>query len=452
LAEMRRVAAEQGLTDMGDIEGRYRSVLGSLGDDFDDFVGTLDGELQEVVQQAVTAGQAFNVMSGATERLNLQFDASAAGAYETASAMAQAAGGVDQLASVQQGYYQAVYSEAERLSHSQSDLVAQLNSITDAAPSTTDELRAMVEAQDLNTEAGRELALQLMQLAPAFAQTTEAVEQAIGGQYQAVLDRAADADGLAYWSQQVMSGALTLEQALASIANSTEAVATVERAITDAYQSSLDRAPEASGLSYWVSEVMSGSLSLEEALGAIANSTEAAASALDNFNVEEIFRGVSDDLDRFRQTLIVDQLEGPEEQYNYFKEQAEGMARLVGQLTDPDAIANAANQATQFATRAYGALDDSQQGEMGSDFLDFVSGLEVRTRESLEDAERRSAAITAEAVGKAVEQEMGRIADAIIESLADSDEKDKAIIDAIQTAMSRSGNRYRPSYSNEVNA
>lgn len=225
LDAMRQAAADADLTDMVSLEDRYRAVLGSLGEEFDAYVDTLDGDLGEIVQQAVTAGQAFNVMSDAAERLNLQFDASATGAYETAAALAEAAGGIDQLASVQQGYYQAVTTEAERLSWSYSELTQSLSEHVDAIPRSVEEYRNLVEGLDLSTESGRELYLVLTQLAPAFAESVQAIEQAITGAYQEHLGRAPEIEGFEYWVDRVQSGALSLIDAIEYIANSTEAAA-----------------------------------------------------------------------------------------------------------------------------------------------------------------------------------------------------------------------------------
>lgn len=364
------------------------------------YAGEGENKITGAVVAMTKAAEAAEVLSHGADHLGLQFDATASGAIHAASNLQSMAGGVQNLAAMQDAYYQNFYSASEKATNSFAGVYDALAEVTDKVPETKAEFRDLVEAQNLNTEAGMETYVALMKLAPAWSQMAASLDDVLSLAYQDILGREIDASGYEYYTEQIESGAITLEEAFAQI----------------------------------------------------KNSAEAAAVDLDNLDIDGIFRGVSDNLDQFRQTLIVDQLEGPEEEYSYFKEQAEGTARLAGQLTDPDAIANAANQATQFATRAYGTLDDSQQGEMGGKFLDFVSGLEGQTRESLEDAERRSAAITAESVGKAVEQEMGRIAEAIIESLADSGEKDKAIIDAVQAAMSRNGNRYRPSYSNEVNA
>ncbi|MCL7931702.1 phage tail length tape measure family protein, partial [Halomonas sp. ATCHA] len=184
---------------------RPRAALEELGGMFGEFVNSIDGGIEQVVQQAQVAQQAHSVLAGGMERLNLQFDVAGAGAYEAAGNLAQIAGGVENLAAINQGYYQATYTETERLSRSQADLRETLAGVTDQVPKTVGELRALVEAQNLNDTATGELAVRLMKLAPALKQTNDAVRQAIEEQYQESLGRAPDTAGIDYWFNQVAS-------------------------------------------------------------------------------------------------------------------------------------------------------------------------------------------------------------------------------------------------------
>ncbi|MCD1588154.1 DUF4214 domain-containing protein [Halomonas sp. IOP_14] len=202
---------------------RPRAALEALGGTFGEFVRGLEGGIESVVQQALVAQQTHTLLSGGMERLNLQFHATAAGAYESANGLAQYVGGVENMTAINDAYYNAAFSETERLSNSQQDLLQSFSSVTDEAPRTVAELRAIVEAQQLNGEASQQLAYDLMALAPALKETNAAVRQAIEQQYQDVLGRAPDTSGLDYWFDVVASGSLTLEDALSSIANSAEA-------------------------------------------------------------------------------------------------------------------------------------------------------------------------------------------------------------------------------------
>lgn len=168
----------------------------------------------DAITRMTNAAMAADLLASASQGLNLQFDVTAAGAVNAAGSLAEMVGGVQNLTAIQQGYYQAAYSETERLSLSQAELRESLSSVTDQVPTTVGELRALVEAQSLNDAAAGELAVRLMELAPALKQTNDAVRDAIEQQYQESLGRAPDAAGMDYWFNQVASGALTLEAAL----------------------------------------------------------------------------------------------------------------------------------------------------------------------------------------------------------------------------------------------
>jgi len=88
------------------------------------------------------------------------------------------------------------------------------------------------------------------------------VEQTIAEQIQAIyiglLGRAADLEGLLYWQAEITAGLLTIEQLRANIVNEQaeylEGMGTLSRTevVTLLYQNLFGRAPEASGLEYWV--------------------------------------------------------------------------------------------------------------------------------------------------------------------------------------------------------
>ncbi|NVF16223.1 DUF4214 domain-containing protein [Vreelandella maris] len=226
--QIENIGAQMAAAVAADMNAEFRAALES---------GT---DIEAATQSILTAAQAVEFLGAGADRLALQFDATAAGALEAAGNLAQIAGGIDNLNVINQGYYEAAYSETERLSRSQAELRASLAGITDQVPTTVAELRAMVEAQNLNDAAAGELAVRLMQLAPALKQANDAVRQSIEEQYQDELGRAPEAEGLNYWFNQVASGALTLEGALWNIAHSAEAAAgTVSEAASEMQAGSL---------------------------------------------------------------------------------------------------------------------------------------------------------------------------------------------------------------------
>lgn len=78
--------------------------------------------------------------------------------------------------------------------------------------------------------------------------------------YTTFLDRDADSDGLDYWSNQVATGALSLDQAKLAIATSAEAKEKdpVKSATASLYGQVLNRAPDEEGLNYFSDEIKTG--------------------------------------------------------------------------------------------------------------------------------------------------------------------------------------------------
>jgi hypothetical protein len=93
--------------------------------------------------------------------------------------LVQLLGGVDAAGSALQAFYGAFYSDAERTASATRLLTKQLQGLgVDALPSSLEQYRELVEAQDLNTSAGQAMFASLIQLAPAFAEVTNAMAAA----------------------------------------------------------------------------------------------------------------------------------------------------------------------------------------------------------------------------------------------------------------------------------
>lgn len=218
------------------LERLGEQVGGAVMGDIIDEVNRHDaaGDISTAVNAMAAAANAALVMRDASERLNLQFDITADGAIHVASALQSQAGGLENLIAIQQAYYQTAFSESERLAHQQEDLNAQFAALNVEMPESVEQIRQMIEAQDMNTKAGAQLAYELMALTPAFNELTNAmarqnqaiwdnIQSSLEGEYQNTLGRNANADDLYYWMTQIESGAVSLDQALAQIRNSLEA-------------------------------------------------------------------------------------------------------------------------------------------------------------------------------------------------------------------------------------
>lgn len=227
---------ESAITDSASADAAndlFRSLsLENLGDDLgggieadietalSDVTGaSLDGILSSLEQNVV----AFQALSPVVDKLNLDFDDMARGALSASGEIAEMSGGAENLAAMQSAYYDSYYSATEKAANSFSDVYDALSDVTDEVPESTSGLRDLIEAQDLNTEAGREAYAQLLQLAPAWSQVSGSLEDVFTSIYKDILGRKPDDGGLTYWIDQVESGTISLSDAMREIQGSAEA-------------------------------------------------------------------------------------------------------------------------------------------------------------------------------------------------------------------------------------
>ena len=133
---------------------------------------------EEITQRFVTANAAMQTLNAVAERLNLQWDSGAEGALRYADAIANQVGGVQQLAALQESYYQQYFTDAERTANLQADLTSTLGQLGMTLPETRDGFRALVEAQDLSTEAGQRNYAALLQVSGAFSELVPVTQEA----------------------------------------------------------------------------------------------------------------------------------------------------------------------------------------------------------------------------------------------------------------------------------
>ena len=159
---------------------RPQAALEHIGGRFGDFVRSLEGGIEEVAATALIARDALALLESSQDRLNLTFESAADRAYSASFAIAELAGGLDNLSALQSSYYQAFFTEAERAAHLQADLTQAMAEMGMRLPATRDGFRALVEAQDLNSEAGQRNYVALLQLAGGFDQLQTQLES-LGG-------------------------------------------------------------------------------------------------------------------------------------------------------------------------------------------------------------------------------------------------------------------------------
>lgn len=116
-----------------------------------------------------TVNAAFEILG------NTMYDSSLAGA-DLASQLVDLFGGLDAFTQATSSYYDAFYSDAEKTAKATSQVSEALLDLNYAMPSTKEQFRAIVDAQDLTTASGRETYASLIKLSGAFSQVTDAAE------------------------------------------------------------------------------------------------------------------------------------------------------------------------------------------------------------------------------------------------------------------------------------
>lgn len=182
------------------LEGIARGIGGTLLADIEAEIGKqVDAEGINAAIRSMTQGaSAASLLADSADRLNLTFDVTAERAIHAANNIQEMVGGVDRLASLQSSYYQAFFTDAERAANLQDDLTQSLRAVGMELPATRDGFRALVEAQDLNTVAGRENYATLLQLAGGFDQ----LKQMMGEVNDVAVETAMDLSGVeSAWKQ-----------------------------------------------------------------------------------------------------------------------------------------------------------------------------------------------------------------------------------------------------------
>lgn len=164
-----------------DQDAALQAVQDAIANVGDAFAGMIPG-LAEVMQEGEGATDALTRLSSAltavnamTDTLGLSFVAVGIKGADMASQLASAFGGLDAMATAQAAYFQNFYSEAERAATKTRQATEALAALGGVMPVTRDQYRAMVEAQDLTTDAGRNLFAALVSMAGVMNEVLPAV-------------------------------------------------------------------------------------------------------------------------------------------------------------------------------------------------------------------------------------------------------------------------------------
>ncbi|MEE3111061.1 MAG: DUF4214 domain-containing protein, partial [Pseudomonadota bacterium] len=131
---------------------------------------------EEIAQRFAGATSAMDTLTNASERLNLQFDASAEGAYRAADGLSQRVGGPEALNALLSDYYDAFYTEEEKLDDLAEGLRDTFATMGRELPTTREGVRDLVEGLETMGVAGQAQLATVLQTTPALREYVAAME------------------------------------------------------------------------------------------------------------------------------------------------------------------------------------------------------------------------------------------------------------------------------------
>lgn len=159
-----------------DLAKQVRTAMESIG--IPDWAkGMLDklGEAPAIEDLAKTV-DAINLTQTALLSLGKTMPQLAGLTDSAVTALLGAFNGIQGLSDAANSYYANFYTDAERSANVTRSLTEELGKLGFSLPTTREGFRALVEAQDLTTEAGQKAYAALLQLSPAFASVVEATK------------------------------------------------------------------------------------------------------------------------------------------------------------------------------------------------------------------------------------------------------------------------------------
>lgn len=400
-----------------------------------------------------TAIEAITRLSGSLTSVNsifdqlnfTLFDSTLAGA-DLSSKFVDLFGGMENLASASNSYYQSFFSNEER---AQALREQQIKSLGDAGlyidPGQGNAAKEMFRktVEEAMASGQSELAAKLLMMNQSFSESAgywqqelensaaerlKAIEKSAEEELQALekaeSERMQAAEEAARMAKQVADERYSLETSLLQLVGETDELRARELNTLDASNHELQKL-------IWARQ--------DEADAAKVMADEAIRAAQKMADTQKAMQSVSSGFAGLRETVMLDQLGTDDAKYAYFKAQADSLTRMLPQLEDQEAITRAVNEIQSFTSRAYGTLDAEQKVEMGDEFLRYLSQTEDLALKNIERANQNLAESTGKAVGDAVAKEVGRIVSAIASIASDSGQISRETIEAIRRLSSQTG-------------
>lgn len=134
---------------------------------------------EELSETAARASAEFSLMSATIDLTGQSFGKIGLASLGLRDSLVQLLGGIENAGSALQPFFEGFYTEAERVASTGRLMNAELAKLgITTVPTTREQFRALVEAQDLSTSSGQKMFAALIQLAPAFLTVTDAIGKA----------------------------------------------------------------------------------------------------------------------------------------------------------------------------------------------------------------------------------------------------------------------------------
>lgn len=200
-----------------------------------DIPQTIKSMLKDVNAEALTAEAAEKLLNDITAQIMIvnQFGEAVKGlpfanlknlSFDATSSLLEMAGGLEQFNNKLGSYYENFYTETERTDVAMAQMKKVFADLNVVAPASRQAFRALVEAQDLSTEAGRKTYNTLLSVAGAFAdlypelQNTASSVAGLKGQLQSTFDTIkSQMDGLIAKRQELSALGMSIEDSIISI-------------------------------------------------------------------------------------------------------------------------------------------------------------------------------------------------------------------------------------------
>ncbi|MDR0250696.1 MAG: hypothetical protein LBI35_05240 [Burkholderiales bacterium] len=167
------------LSILDDIKGIQDKIFGVTDLVVEDFEALADaGEL--IYETISRLADTFSITNQLSKITGIKFAGVGLESAAARQSLVDDAGGTEALSELMSSYFNTFATEQERFGIITDSLRETFDGFGIAIPGTVEAFRELVAAQDMSTEAGRTLALQLMQVAPAFDSVIGAIDRLSG--------------------------------------------------------------------------------------------------------------------------------------------------------------------------------------------------------------------------------------------------------------------------------